>query len=460
MSASPYDDFVAKLAASLDAQSFVRVTLSNYPAAKDKDPATIDAPLEKLQGRLIAGPNEEAPPKLQLVYTYPTNTVTKNVELTEAATVLGEHLVATAPLKAARLFTTAQDWVLEVGKNGGKVRVYKNKPTYTEVEVGTHDRQKKRRLVMVPVDAEEEEGGGGGGGGLSASAGRTHSFLHEYDILGPGGRPKAGMKDKFRQIEKFVEILASLVEKLPKKGVESGTLSLLDAGCGKGYLTFAAYEYLTSQGYTVRAKGVDVRRDVVDKANAVAGRLGYTEKGLTFAQGSIADVTTSGQQQPPQQYDIVVALHACDTATDDCLHLGVRTGAQIIMSSPCCHKEVRQEIKRAITKAPEGEQLGSSLFPILRHGILLERQAEIATESIRVLALQLRGYTAQVFEWINDEDTSENLMITATKPRDQRALTDKKAQELRQQLQGVMELFGLRTQHLVELLGEEAGRRG
>ena len=208
-----------------------------------------------------------------------------------------------------------------------------------------------------------------------------------FGVLGPGGRPKAGMKDKFRQIEKFVEILASQLKAENDNGnstaaavsaadLQEKTLTLLDAGCGKGYLTFAAYEYLTSQGYRVQARGVDVTQDVVDKANAVADRLGYSSGGgLSFSRGTIAEATakaTAGEER----YDVVIALHACDTATDDCLHLGVQTGARIILASPCCHKEVRREVKKAkLTAAAAGP-----LQPVLKHGILMERQAEILTD--------------------------------------------------------------------------------
>lgn len=397
---TPYENLATKLETSLlqDPPNFVRFTLTNNPAPP-KDTST--PVIEKLQARLVAsGSDDSQPPKFQIVYTHPTSTTTKNYALADAPVIVRGHLASTGPLKAARLFTTAEDWVLEVGKSADKARLYKNKATFTEVEVGTHDRQKKRRLTLVPLEEDEakeegrEEGdeediGEVGRALLSSSASTTkRSFLHEYEILGPGGRPKAGMKDKFRQIEKFLEILASLLKEendnengngvaASASGVQEKTLTLLDAGCGKGYLTFAAYEYLTSQGYQVQARGVDVRQDVVDKANAVADRLGYSAAGgLMFSRGSIAEVTakaTAGEEK----YDVVIALHACDTATDDCLYLGVQVGARVILASPCCHKEVRREMKKAkmATAAAAGP-----LQPVLKHGILMERQAEIVTD--------------------------------------------------------------------------------
>lgn len=400
MATMPHENMAKKLETSLLSASpnFVRFTLTNNPAPP-KDAST--PVIEKLQARLVtSGSDDSQPPKFQIVYTHPTSTTTKNYALTDAPAILREHLALAGPLKAARLFTTAEDWVLEAGKSADKARLYKNKATFTEVEVGTHDRQKKRRLALVPLTEEEKENGKGGGDGDGEELGEVaramlspsvsmakNSFLHEYGILGPGGRPKAGMKDKFRQIEKFVEILASQLKAENDNGnstaaavsaadLQEKTLTLLDAGCGKGYLTFAAYEYLTSQGYRVQARGVDVTQDVVDKANAVADRLGYSSGGgLSFSRGTIAEATakaTAGEER----YDVVIALHACDTATDDCLHLGVQTGARIILASPCCHKEVRREVKKAkLTAAAAGP-----LQPVLKHGILMERQAEILTD--------------------------------------------------------------------------------
>lgn len=397
MAITPHENMACKLETSLLSASpnFVRFTLMNNPAPpKDASNPVI----EKLQARLVtSGSDKSKPPTFQIVYTHPTSTTTKNYALTDAPAVLRGHLASTGPLKAARLFTTAEDWVLEVRKNTGRARLYRNKATFAEVEVGTHDRQKKRRLALVSLTEEEKEGGKEEGNGdgkemgeaarvmLSSSISMTkNSFLHEYGILGPGGRPKAGMKDKFRQIEKFVEILASQLKEgsdnestaMSAADPQKKTLKLLDAGCGKGYLTFAAYEYLTSQGYRVQARGVDVTQDVVDKANAVADRLGYSSGGgLSFSRGTIAEATakvTAGQER----YDVVIALHACDTATDDCLYLGVQTEARVILASPCCHKEVRREMKKAKLTAAAAEPLQ----PVLKHGILMERQAEIVTD--------------------------------------------------------------------------------
>ena len=173
---------------------------------------------------------------------------------------------------------------------------------------------------------------------------------------------------------------------------------------------------------------MDIRKDVVDKANAVASSLGYSPN-LRFLQGGIADLVLEHAQRQGREdeeeaaassssssYDIVVALHACDTATDDALHLGVGAGARVILSSPCCHKEVRREMTRSMAAAAANDAadsssrrgshgLGTQQAPLVRHGILLERQAELVTDALRVLCLEAAGYRSQVMEFINDEAT-------------------------------------------------------
>jgi hypothetical protein len=209
---------------------------------------------------------------------------------------------------------------------------------------------------------------------------------------------------------------------------------------------------------------VDVRPDVVAKANAVAASLGYSP-GLTFVQGSIAGLAAEEEREAGSAgYDVVIALHACDTATDDALHLGIRRGAGIILASPCCHKEVRREMRRA-KKEKETEKERAAAAPVgleaqaavLRFGILEERTAEILTDSIRALCLETQGYRAQVMEFIDDEATSKNLMLTATATRrwasSSSSTSSAAAVAALKQLRALMSHWGLRQQHLAGLLG-------
>ncbi len=212
---------------------------------------------------------------------------------------------------------------------------------------------------------------------------------------------------------------------------------------------------------------MDIRPDVVAKANAVADSLGYSP-GLTFVQGSIAGLAAASEgEEPAAGFDVVIALHACDTASDDALHLGIQLGASIILASPCCHKEVRREMKRAMKEEGEQQAVGiESQAAVLRHGILLERTAEVVTDSVRALCLESQGFKAQVMEYIDDEATSKNLMLTATRRRASSSSSSSSTpappppgQELQQrakavkQLRALMAHWGLRSQHLVGLLG-------
>lgn len=465
-------DFLGRLQRSLlEERTFVRLTLTNgkgkgsgvEDSEMQQQPQPTSPPVDKLLARLIEGASggsgggASSDPRVQVVYTHPTSATTKTLALAEVPASLAQSLrgaLVAGRLKAARLFTTEGDWVLERGK-GGRLRLYRNKATFTAVEVGAHDRAKKRRLAMPGLD--EEDGGGEEGAGGATAAGAA-GFMEAYGILDSRGQPKKGMRDKHRQIERFVEILEAQLRQWEEADCASADgprrLRLLDAGCGRGLLTFAAYEFLTARGYAVEARGVDIRPDVVAKANAVAASLGYAP-GLTFVQGSIAGLLAAegeGVEQDEQgsSFDVVIALHACDTASDDALHLGVRAGAGVILASPCCHKEVRWEMKRAMKEPTLAPGLAAQAA-VLRHGILLERQAELLTDSLRALCLESQGYKAQVIEFINDEATSKNLMLTATRRR--RRSAGASSGQAARQLRELMGHWGLRTQHLAGLLG-------
>jgi SAM-dependent methyltransferase len=167
-------------------------------------------------------------------------------------------------------------------------------------------------------------------------------------------------------------------------------------GCGKGYLTFAAYEWLSrhAQG-SAQVRGIEARTDLVELCNRVANESSFA--GLKFETGNIANV-------PVESTDVLIALHACDTATDDAIAKGIKAGAKLILVSPCCHKELRPQL------VPPPVLAGA-----LRHGILLERHAEFVTDALRAALLEWAGYDTKVFEFISTEHTAKNLMIAATK---------------------------------------------
>jgi len=225
-----------------------------------------------------------------------------------------------------------------------------------------------------------------------------------------------------------VELLTSL---LPGHGADAGAdamLSVVDMGCGKGYLTFAAYDSLQRAGRRCDVRGIETRPELVELCNRVA-RDNHFEQ-LRFEPGNIADIAL-------EHADVLIALHACDTATDDAMAKGIAAGAKLILVSPCCHKELRPQL----VPPP-------ALAAALRHGIVLERHAEFVTDALRAALLEWAGYDTKVFEFIATEHTGKNLMIAATK-RNDGARRESDAEQVRD----LARLYGIRQQRLAQQLG-------
>src|SRR5690606_10954816 len=186
-------------------------------------------------------------------------------------------------------------------------------------------------------------------------------------------------QDKFRQINRIVEIFAPLIQ-----GLKAEKPLILDMGAGKGYLDFALYDYLTTvEQRPVEIVGVELRDRLVADGNRTAADVGFA--GLRFEQGTILDRDAAGA-------DAVIALHACDTATDDAIYRGIAAGAGLIAVAPCCHKQIRRQMEA-------GEADGRLDF-LLRHGTFLEKQAEMVTDGLRALLLEAHGYRTKVFEFV------------------------------------------------------------
>ena len=246
-------------------------------------------------------------------------------------------------------------------------------------------------------------------------------------IPNPDGTIRPSMEAKFRQIHRFVELLSPLLTEARLLAGEH-PLRVTDMGAGKGYLTFALHEHLRSVALRpVSTRGVEVRTDLVEHTNAVVRRMRW--EGLEFVPGSIAGT-------PLDRTDVVIALHACDTATDDALARGIDAGATLLVVAPCCHKEIRPQI------VPPAVLAGA-----LHHGILLEREAEFLTDALRAALLECAGYEPRVFEFISPEHTSKNLMIVAIK---REATVDTKA---RTRVQELARFYGVKEQRLAKRLG-------
>ena len=217
-------------------------------------------------------------------------------------------------------------------------------------------------------------------------------FLVELGVMNQEGKVLSAKYDKFRQINRYLEFIADVVEKLPN----DRSVRIIDFGCGKSYLTFAMYYYLkVLSGLQVEIIGLDLKEDVIEKCSKLADKLGYKE--LHFMKGDISSFTGANE------VDMVVTLHACDTATDYAIEKAVKWGAKVILCVPCCQHEVNRQIQ------------SESLKPILKYGIIKERISALVTDAIRANVLEELGYDTQILEFIDMEHTPKNLLIRAVK---------------------------------------------
>ena len=217
-------------------------------------------------------------------------------------------------------------------------------------------------------------------------------FLVELGVMTPDGAVRKSRYDKFRQVNRFLELVDDVVPSLRS----DGTLRVVDFGCGKSYLTFAIHHLLTVlRGREVELVGLDLKEDVIAACSALAERSGAA--GLRFERGDIAGFDAG------KDVDLVVSLHACDTATDEALAQAVRWGADAIMAVPCCQKEAYRQLESSL------------LAPLLRHGLAKERFAALVTDALRAQLLELAGYRAQLVEFVALEHTAKNVLIRAVK---------------------------------------------
>ena len=199
-------------------------------------------------------------------------------------------------------------------------------------------------------------------------------------------------------------------------------------GSGKGYLTFALYDYLQTKNKEIKVTGIELREDLVLKCNTIAEQSLYT--GLHFTKGSI-------QQTDLPFVDMLIALHACDTATDDAIAKGIKANATFIICAPCCHKQIRRQM------APT-----NALQYITKHGILMERQAEMVTDTIRALMLEAHGYKTKVFDFIEEEDTPKNVLIVGTKSNFSQKIFDENILKIKE----LKTLFGIKEHYLETII--------
>lgn len=381
---------------TIETDQFDRLILSQYKGEL--------AQLEKMTLRVIWLNEQKV---LSCLYRYKTQDVTKNYPLTEALSQVTELL---ACCKQANLITTAEE--LQLKKNKKKVMLTRSK-TQPVVKSKTaeqgHDRVKQRYVDQDSV------------------------FLQHLGITDQQGQVIPSMARKWKQINKFVEIFSNALSQI--KASQEG-LRVVDFGSGKGYLTCALYDYMQKHGQTPWVTGVELNPKMVEFCQKVADQSQFNQ--LDFFQG---DVRT----YEPEQLDVMIALHACDVATDFAIHTGIRLNAQIIMCAPCCHKELRPQLQ-----APK------VLSPMLQFGIHAGQQAEMLTDTIRALLLKAYGYETKVFEFVALEHTSKNKMILAVKRKDEQ----EPDQDVLNQIQALKEMYGIQKHSLELLLKDEWDQQG
>jgi hypothetical protein len=338
--------------------------------------------------------------KYSFTWRYKTRDTIKNYAEDEAMELLRAGLAG--EFRSAQLATTGFDMMFE--RNGAKMRLKRTEVEGREAPSTEHNRAKNRPL---------------------GETGKP--WLMALGLAGKNGAIRHDAQDKFRQINKMVEIFAPLIASL-----KAEPPLIVDMGAGKGYLDFALYDYLaTVVKRPVRIVGVELREQLVADGNATAKASGFG--GLSFEAGTIMAFDASGA-------DAVIALHACDTATDDAIFKGITAGASLIAVAPCCHKQIRRQM--AAGKPDE------TLEPLLRHGIFVERQAEMVTDTLRALLLELNGYRTRVFEFVSDAHTPKNNLIVAEK--DGRFGRDREA--VLGQIAEIKAMFGIGEHYLEGLL--------
>ncbi len=398
MPAPTRDRFLDLLRAAIRAGTLVKLTLGKHRGT--------DATLRNLFVRPVA---LKSGPHFAFVWRHATRDVTKNLAADAALAAL-EPLLG-ADFLDAHLFTATQSAQFETQPDGRARLKVGQAPDPISPKVRTHDRAKSH---LIPADAP---------------------WLRALGVTNDRGQPREGMADKYRQIQKFAELLSHLLAEadLPV----DRPLSVSDMGSGKGYLTFAVAALL---GDRATIHGVEARAELVDLCNRVARDNNFAH--LSFTAGRIASFEIANREpeivNPP---DVLIALHACDTATDDALAKGIATGAKLLVVAPCCQKELRPQL----TAPPV-------LADALRHGIFQERTAEFVTDALRAMLLEWAGYKTKVFEFISTEHTAKNLMIAGIKSHPPGDPTQ--AARLRE----FAMFYGIRTQQLAAHLGFSLGQ--
>ena len=380
------DNFLNQVSVAAEQSTLVKMTLSKPAQKHDELRNVYVKPVLIKEKRLFA-----------FTYHYERRDEVKNYDVTQMLDLL-KGMLPDRFLNAV-LFTVNEDVTLLVSSKG-KATIQTKKVQECREQNLEHDKQKAR--LINPANP----------------------WWYQLGLTTREGKITADMQHKFKQIYKYAEIVESLIKPMKFEG----TVHVADMGAGKGYLTFALHELLTQRlNLDVDIKGVEIRPDLVQKINEIikADNL----KGLEFVESSI-------EAYHPEKLDVLIALHACNTATDDAIASGIKAGAELIVCAPCCHKQIRQEMERS-----------GRYDAITRYGIFLERQAVMITDTIRALILEYFGYKTQVMEFIEMEHTPKNVLLVGRKTK---ARVDR--EHIAEQIKSLKKQYGINRHYLETIL--------
>lgn len=335
---------------------------------------------------------------MNFVFRHETKDITKNLEIQEGiqkVTELLEHDFLNAELSSVR-----ENISLNILPNG-KAKLKTGIATKPSPLTFSHDKPKER-LIQI----------------------QENIYLRELEITNSNWEIRREMSDKYKQINQYIELLAPQLSQLSK----DTTYHVVDMGSGKGYLTFALYDYLSNKlNVNVKMTGVEFREELVTNCNSIVQKAGFEH--LNFIKGTIEKVDL-------EKIDLLIALHACDTATDEAIFRGIQSNAGLIVCAPCCHKQIRKALN-----------VNNELNNITRFGILKERQAEIITDTLRAMILEAYGYKTNVFEFISVEHTPKNVMIVGKK-----TTTNPDKMKILSEINAIKKLYGIEKHYLEVLL--------
>jgi Methyltransferase domain len=382
------DIFFDKLTTFIENKQLIKLILSNK---KDKP--------SDLKSILVSIVKLKSGYRLNFVYRHNTKDITKNYDFEEGKNLIKQALEVN--FYNAEMSANTEN-ISYITSSKGKVRLKISEPKLKPLTTFNHDRQKNRLI--------NTEG---------------NIYLRELGITNDNWKVRHEMTDKFRQINRYIELLSPYLNDIELKK----NFHIADMGSGKGYLTFTLYDYLSnSLSKAVKITGVEFRDELVEKCNTIASKANFNH--LKFIKGTI-------EKAEIEEVDVLIALHACDIATDEAIFRGIKSNAALIVCAPCCHKQIRKEFN-----------VTNELADVLSHGILKERQAEIITDGLRALIMESFGYKTKVFEFISTEHTPKNVMLVGKKTEN----TVKNKELILKKIAAIKNFYGIKTHYLESLL--------